>query len=69
MDKTDKLAYTLSQAASAINVSRPTMTQLVRQKDFPAIRVGRKWLIPVHPFERWLEMQAGALPEQDILAS
>ena len=65
MDKTDKLAYTLNQAASAINVSRPTMTQLVKRKGFPAMKVGRKWLIPVNTFELWLEKEACALPEQD----
>lgn len=68
MFKTDKLAYTLNQAAAAINVSRPTMTQLAQRKDFPAIKVGRKWLIPVHGFELWLEQQAGVLQEQNSLA-
>ena len=69
MDKRDTLAYTLNQAAAAINVSRPTMTQLAQREDFPAMKVGRKWLIPIRPFEIWLEKQSGTFSEQDICAS
>lgn len=60
MNKPDVLAYTLDQAASAINVSRLTMLRIVRREDFPAMKVGKKWLIPVRPFELWLEKQANA---------
>jgi len=69
MNKNVKLAYTLDQAAAAINVSRPTMTELAQRKDFPSMKVGRKWLIPVHAFELWLEKQAGKLPEQNSYAN
>ena len=58
MNELPKLSYTLSQAAEAINVSRPTMQQLVNRPDFPAFRTGTRWIIPIEPFKEWLNAQA-----------
>lgn len=54
----NKLAYTLAEAAEAINVSVPTMRSLVHQPGFPAFRAGKRWVIPVAEFEAWLGRQA-----------
>lgn len=56
----NKLAYTLAQAAEAANVSEPTMRRLVNEDGFPAIRVGRRWVIPVEALNAWLIQQAEA---------
>ena len=56
----NQLAYNLNQAADAANVSKPTMLRLVNESDFPAIRVGRRWVIPVDAFNAWLNKQAEA---------
>lgn len=57
MTELPKLTYTLTQAAEAINVSRPTMQQIVNRDDFPAFRTGRRWVIPIDPFKEWLNDQ------------
>ena len=53
-----KLAYNIAQAAEAACVSEPTMRKLVNTDGFPAIRVGRRWVIPVEAFNNWLIQEA-----------
>ena len=53
-----QLAYNLEQAAAAACVSEPTMRKLVKTEGFPAIRVGRRWVIPVEAFNAWLVQEA-----------
>lgn len=53
-----QIAYNLAQAAEAAGVSEPTMRQLVRLDGFPAIKVGRRWIIPAASFVAWLNEQA-----------
>ena len=60
MNELPKLSYTLTQAAEAINVSRPTMSNLVKRDDFPAFRSGTRWIIPAEAFKNWLNSQAAA---------
>lgn len=60
MTELPKLTYTLTQAAEAINVSRPTMQRLVNRSDFPAFRTGKRWIIPADSFKDWLNNQATA---------
>ena len=60
MNELPKLSYTLAEAAAAINVSRPTMHQLVKRDDFPAFRSGKRWIIPIDPFKEWLNDQVTA---------
>lgn len=54
----DKLALTLEQAAESIGVSAPTMLAIANQPGFPALRVGRRWIIPVQALTEWLNEQA-----------
>jgi len=54
----DKLTLTLTQAAEAMNVSEPTMRYIVQQAEFPAFRVGKRWVIPVDTFNEWLNARA-----------
>ena len=56
--KTDRLALSVTEAAEALNVSRPTVYQIMRRADFPAFRVGRRTLISRSGLERWIEAQA-----------
>ena len=52
------LCYNLKEGAKAAGVSPPTMRALVHSAGFPALRVGRRILIPIAGLERWLEEQA-----------
>lgn len=54
----DILVFTTKEAANEAKVSMPTMYKWIHQKGFPAIRAGRKILIPVDAFKRWLEEEA-----------
>ena len=53
-----KLTLTAKEAAETANVSLPTIYEWLNSEGFPALRVGRKWLIPVKAFEEWLLKQA-----------
>lgn len=52
------LTYNLSEAAEAVNVSRPTMAALAKTEGFPAFRVGPRYLIPIDALNEWLIKQA-----------
>ena len=58
-----KLTMTALEAARAANVSLPTMYEWLHRSNFPALRVVKKWLVPVDAFKRWLEAQAGVQGE------
>ena len=53
-----KLNYTAAEACEAASVSIPTLRKWTRTPGFPVIRAGKKILIPVNLFHRWLEEQA-----------
>ena len=67
MDESTKLTYTLEEAAEAMNVSRTTMSKIIHRKDFPAFRAGRRWIIPVETFKKWLSEQT-EIPINDVCA-
>lgn len=54
----ERLALNISEAAEAAGISEPTMRQLVNMDSFPALRIGRRWVIPVTSFNAWLVEQA-----------
>jgi len=54
----EKIALTAAEACELIGVSRPTLYQLVHRADFPAMRVGRKWIISRRGLEEWVLRQA-----------
>lgn len=56
---TEKLAFSISEAARVVGVSRPTMYQWMNKPDFPCLRVGGVVRIPVRAFEIWINEQAG----------
>lgn len=49
-----KLTMTVEEAGHALGVSRNTIYQLVRSGRVPAIRLGRRWIVPRAQFERFL---------------
>ena len=55
----EKFNFTAKEAARAGNVSIPTLRKWTRTPGFPIIRAGKKILIPVEAYKRWLEDQAG----------
>ena len=55
----EKLAYSSKEAAAALGVSLPTFYDLSNRADFPAIRVGRRVLVPVDGLRAWLKKESG----------
>lgn len=55
----EKLAFTVSEAARAAGVSRPTVYRWIRIPGFPVARIGGCTRIPAEAFKRWIDKQAG----------
>ena len=51
-------AFTLAGGAKFAGVSIPKMAELVHREDFPAFRVGRRWVIPRDALIRWMNERA-----------
>lgn len=57
---TDKIAYTVTEAAAAVSVSRPTMYRWIKM-GCPTAVIGGCTRIPVRAFEQWIAQQAGVI--------
>jgi len=57
------IILTVDQVSSIMGISLVGTYELTRQKNFPAIRVGRRITIPKSSFIKWLETQAGKKEE------
>lgn len=55
----ERLCVKVEEMAEMIGVSRAAGYELARAKGFPAIRAGRRILIPLAGLKVWLEKQAG----------
>ena len=53
----DKLAYSITEAAQVLGVSRPTLYALLDQPGFPTFRVGNRRLISVEGLRDWIRSQ------------
>ena len=53
----DKLAYSITEAAQLLGVSRPTLYALRGQPGFPAFRVGNRRLSSVEGLRDWIRSQ------------
>lgn len=50
-----RLCLSVSEIAEAMDISLPTAYDLTHRADFPALRLGRKIVIPKAAFEKWLD--------------
>lgn len=55
-----RLAFSLVEAAAAVGVSVPVMSEWVHIPGFPAFKSGTRWIIPVSSLEHWLDERAQA---------
>lgn len=58
MEGKKAIAYNMKEAAAACGVSTGTMQTMVNREDFPAFRIGRRWVIPRDSLEDWMKRQA-----------
>ncbi|MGI5850365.1 MAG: helix-turn-helix domain-containing protein [Christensenellales bacterium] len=54
----NKDAMNVDELATRLGISRPKAYDLVKQRDFPAITLGKRIIIPVSAFQEWLKNQA-----------
>lgn len=54
----DKLTYTVPEIAELIGISKPKAYELINRADFPAIKIGRRIVIPKEEFVLWLGAEA-----------
>lgn len=54
----DKLTMNVTETAQALGISVTSCYNLVHRADFPAIRVGGRWVIPVENLKAWMTAQA-----------
>lgn len=55
----EKLTYSVTEAAEALGVSRPTIYELIRREGFPTFKVGSRVLISRQRLAEWVDQQAG----------
>lgn len=53
----EKLTMNVSDLQQALGIGRRHAYELVNRADFPAIRLGKRILVPRDAFLRWLERQ------------
>ncbi len=46
--------YTVSDIQKIMMISRPTVYELFKQKEFPVRKIGNKYRIPKETFDDWL---------------
>ena len=50
----EKKCMTVPEMAETLGISKPTAYTLANREDFPAIRIGKRIVIPCEAFETWL---------------
>ena len=63
-NKEDRLTLTVEEMCKLLGISRPIGFELVRAREIPAFRVGKRYLILRKDFDEWLCSSAG----KDFLA-
>ena len=54
-----KQFYTVNDLADILPIGKTNLYSLVHSKDFPAITVGRRIIIPIDKFNEWLNSAVG----------
>lgn len=61
------LCYKVEDLCGLLGVSRPVAYSLANRADFPAVRIGRRILIPRSGLEKWLEQQSGGYTTREVI--
>ena len=60
----EKITLTVEELIKFLGISRQTAYQLCRTEGFPALRIGRRVLIPKKQLETWIEEHMGGAVAQ-----
>ena len=55
-----RVCITVEEMGRQLGVSRPIAYCLANSEGFPVVRIGRRLVIPVAAFEKWLSEHTGA---------
>jgi excisionase family DNA binding protein len=50
----EKLTMNVTEMSELLGISKPIAYELTRREDFPALKIGRRIVIPIDAFQRWL---------------
>lgn len=65
----EKLTMTVEEVGKAMGISKPKAYELTERADFPCIRIGRRKVVPVDGFKRWMDTQSnGETRKQEGIA-
>ena len=56
----ERLTMTVEEVGEALGVSRPKAYELASRADFPVINVGKRKVVPIDAFRRWMDAQTEA---------
>ena len=51
------MGFTPAKAADKLSLSTTLVRKLITSGDIPAVKVGKRWIIPVRALEQWLEQK------------
>ena len=54
----EKLAYSPTETALVLGVSRPTVYTLMKRADFPSFKVGSRTLVSAEGLREWVKKQS-----------
>lgn len=54
-----RMCYTVSELAEILPLGKNSLYKLVKRNDFPKVIVGKKILIPIKQFTKWLDDNQG----------
>jgi len=55
LTETDCMTYTIPEVSRLLGVNVITVYGLAKREDFPAVRIGKRIVVPKEAFKRWLE--------------
>lgn len=58
------LTYSIPEIAEMLGINIVSAYNLAKQQNFPAIRIGRRIVVPKTAFDRWLDQAAGMAEER-----
>jgi excisionase family DNA binding protein len=62
MDRGEKLVLTVTEAAGVLGISRALAYELVARHELPALRLGRRIVVPRRALERLIDGDGGGEP-------
>ena len=68
MSSNDKLTFSVPEAAEVLGISRALAYELVARKQLPAVRLGRRLLVPRHAIDTLLH-QGGSVTRTNSSAN